>query len=114
AAVSGTEVTPSIQNNLGGFWRPDIAAAILSDPVRRQQHVQAIGDLVVARGYSGIDVDYEQLPATSRNDFSAFITSLAARLHGDGRQLSVAVGAKTNSNTTDAYDYDVIGANADT
>lgn len=117
AALSGTHVVPTLQNNIDGVWRGDVVAAIVEDPVRRAQHVTEIVDLVIARGYSGIDIDYERLPATSRDHYSAFIAELSQALRNQARRLSVAVHARTTTSSGSsgaaAHDYQVIGYWAD-
>lgn len=117
AALTGTHVTPTIQNYTNGEWRGDVVAAIVSDPARREQHINAIMDIVISRGYSGIDIDYESMPESVRDHFTSFIWELATRIHGAGRNLSVAVLARTETSSRSssrAYDYDKISAAADT
>src|SRR5688572_7001749 len=111
SALSGTHVTPTIQNYINGRWRGDVVAAIVSDPVRRQAHIDAIMTLVISRGYSGIDIDYESMPESVRDHFTAFIWGLATRIHQAGRSLSVAVLARTETSSRSssrAFDYEKI------
>ena len=61
----------------------------------RAAHIQTIFELVERMDYDGIDIDYEEFPLTTRDDFSAFVEDLAAQLHTNGRLLSIAVHAKT-------------------
>ncbi len=75
---------------------PTIANAspfAISDDVR-DQHIDAIVDLVERMDYDGIDIDYESFPLDTRDDFSLFIETLAGRLHANERLLSIAVHAK--------------------
>jgi len=48
----------------------------LSDPVKRQAHVQAIAQQVFAYNLDGIDIDYEAKYARTRDAFSAFLKEL--------------------------------------
>lgn len=74
----------------------DYAAVVelLSSPQRRARHIQYIVDEVLARNYDGIDIDYESLDPSMRDNFSAFIRDLAEALHSHGKMLTVAVHAK--------------------
>lgn len=93
--AAGLKVMPSIVDGNG----KGVMAAILADPAQRAAHVQAITNLVVAKGYDGIDIDYEVFaftdgraswPATKPNWIS-FVAELGAALHAQGKLLSVTV-----------------------
>ncbi len=96
---------------------PALAASVLGDPERRARHVAAILDTVRARGYDGIDVNYENMPADLRGAFTVFIRDLADLLHAEGRLLAVTLQPKTGEpgggNGSAALDYAAIGAVAD-
>jgi HAD superfamily hydrolase (TIGR01509 family) len=112
--AAGAKLVPSIVDVMpaGGM------AAVLADPVTRAAHVAAIGDLAAANGYDGVDIDYEKFafsdnratwPST-RPLWVDFITELGARLHADGRTLSVSVPYIKDDGRTDdsgywVYDY---------
>ncbi|MBI4934689.1 MAG: hypothetical protein HY828_12465 [Actinobacteria bacterium] len=93
--AAGLKVIPSIVDGNG----KGVMAGILADPAQRTAHVQTITNLVVAKGYDGIDIDYEVFaftdgrtswPATKPNWIS-FVTELGAALHAQGKLLSVTV-----------------------
>ena len=83
--AAGQLVMPSI---FAGHW------GYLSDELR-PEHVTNIVELVEARGYDGIDIDYEMFALQTRDVFSAFIAELSAALHANGRLLAVTVHAKS-------------------
>lgn len=74
-------------------------AAVLADPAARSAHVAQLAALVAARGYDGIELDYERFAfsdgtstwAATRPNWVAFITELAASLHAQGKLLALAV-----------------------
>jgi spore germination protein YaaH len=122
ASGSGAAIVPSIVDALpaGGM------AAILADPATRTQHVDAIAAFAKAGNYDGIDIDYERFAfsdlrdtwAATRPNWVAFITELGARLHADGRSLSVSVPPIYDAGRTDAsgywvYDYGAIAPHVD-
>lgn len=73
---------------------PAPVIALLSNPQRRAYHIQLIVDEVLARNYDGIDIDYEALGSSMREEYSVFIRDLADALHSQNKILTVAVHAK--------------------
>ncbi|MGB9752942.1 glycosyl hydrolase family 18 protein [Roseiflexus castenholzii] len=84
-------VIPTVHNVVTG---EDPVPGILRNPRLRSYHVQQIVDEVLTYGYDGIDIDYEFLSSSLRDDYSAFILELADALHAHGKLLTVAVHAK--------------------
>ena len=84
-------VLPTIHNVVNGV---DPVPAILSSADRRSQHVRNIVEEVLNNNYDGIDIDYEAIDSSLREQYSAFITELAKALHSQGKQLTIAVHAK--------------------
>jgi spore germination protein YaaH len=101
-------------------------AAVLEDPTSRARHVDALVRFASDGKYGGLDIDYEQFafnddrsdwPAI-RPNFVAFITELAARLHADGRQLTVSIppiydDGSPNDSGYWVYDYGAIAPHVD-
>src|SRR5438105_4392829 len=117
AAMTGTLVIPTIKNNAGGSFNGALVAALVSTASGRETHATALAQLVTNKALDGIDLDYEELPSTARDSFSAFVQLLASKLHASGKKLSVTVAAKTSvSQDWDGPggdDYAVLGAAAD-
>ncbi|MBI1257137.1 MAG: hypothetical protein GC204_06675 [Chloroflexi bacterium] len=74
----------------GNTWQ------MLSDPAVRASHIEQIVALADSMNYDGIDIDYESFPVATRDDFSDFIEKLSAKLHADGKLLTIAVHPKTD------------------
>jgi spore germination protein YaaH len=110
-------LVPSLANITDGKWTYQPVAHVLADPNLRHQHVEEIMNLVHRENYAGIDIDYENLKAVDRNNFSAFVAELGDRLHREHKTLSVAVFAKDSEAGYDqrnvAQDYAAIGRSAD-
>jgi spore germination protein len=118
AAMTGTQILPTIQNYLNGGFDDSVVIKIASNPALRETHANALTQLVVQNAFDGIDIDYESLPSTARNDFTALMQTLATKLHAAGKKLSVTVSAKTSDSETwegpGAQDWPALGAIADT
>ena len=117
AAMTGTQIIPTLQNVVSGSFNGAVAVTLLSTSTSREAHAQAVFNLVTTRAWDGIDIDYERVPTASRANFTAFINTLAAKLHGAGKKLSVTVYSKTsdaqNWDGPGAEDWPAIGAVAD-
>jgi spore germination protein len=87
----GVRLVPTVANAFDGSR----VTSMLSTSAKRNAHVNTLVNLVMAKGYDGIDVDYENMRATDRNHFTTFITQLGKALHAKGKVLDVAVYAKT-------------------
>lgn len=109
------DVLPTITNLRNGDWDPALVSGLLTDPAVRAQHISEIVDL--ARGYDGIDIDYESLGEADRGNYSAFLTDLGANLHARGKLLVSSVYTKTSEPGPDpqnqAQDYAAIAAACD-
>ena len=76
-----------------------VMAGILADPEQRSRHVDAIAGFAETTDVAGIDIDYEQFAfadgrdtwEATRPNWVAFVEELAARLHADGRTLTVSI-----------------------
>ena len=114
----GLPLVPTLANVDGqGNWTYPPVARILHDPVLMARHVAAIVGLVDSGHFAGIDIDYEELQASDRQDFTAFVTRLAGALHAQRKILSVALFAKASDAgygpRNVAQDYAAIGKVAD-
>ena len=101
-------------------------ATVLSDPIVRTAHVDAIRRFADNLEVDGIDIDYEQFafadsPSTwsvTRPNWVAFITELSEVLHNDGRTLSVSIPAVYDESVTGdpgywVYDHGAIAEHVD-
>ncbi len=113
----GIRVVPTVTNLRNGEWNSEIVRAMLHRPEAMRTHVRELVDLVVERGYDGIDVDYESLRANDRELFTTFLEDLGSQLHAAGKSLATAVHPKTSDEGYDqrnrAQDYRAIGAAVD-
>jgi spore germination protein YaaH len=107
----GIPVVPSITDGTGRL----VMAGILAGDATRAQHVEAIRQLVVSRGYDGIDLDYEGFAftdgrtswTTTRPNWVKFVGELADALHAHGKLLSVTVPPVWNGGASGYTVYDM-------
>jgi len=95
ARAQGLPVIPTIFDSTAA----GVMSGILANPTARDAHIQRIVDLAVAKGYDGIDLDYEvfafgntraQWPAITTN-WVTFVHDLSVQLHARGKLLSVTI-----------------------
>ncbi len=95
---------------------PGAIVALLQDPESQAAHINEIVALAQRFGFAGIDLSYRQIDLAYRDAFSAFATTLAGRLHADGRVLVLSIpmpivaGADAE---TFGYDWEALGRQAD-
>ena len=89
-------LVPTIANvDAQGNWAYPPVARILHNPVPDERGAfAAIVALADSGPFAGIDIDFQNLQAGDRQDFTAFVTRLAGALHAQGKILSVALFAK--------------------
>jgi spore germination protein YaaH len=73
-----------------GFDRPT-ASALLRNPRAQQRAVAYLAYLAKRDNYLGFQIDLEYIDPADKKLLSRFVASAAARLHRDGRLLSIAV-----------------------
>lgn len=105
-----------------GVYMADGAQALLADAAAREKTVDAIlteltrpYDLIGRNPYSGVTIDFEGLRGEqTRGSYTAFLTSLSAKLKAAGKTLYVAVQPVLMDGAYfDGFDYRAIGALAD-
>jgi spore germination protein YaaH len=114
---NGILVIPTVANIIDGVWNGALVSGIINDPVLSSVNIASLVNLAVDRGYDGIDLDYEDLPAADRAVFTAFVDRLAAALHAHEKLLTVNVYAKTAEPGSwagpQAQDWAALGSSAD-
>lgn len=115
------KVMPLVTN--GNFSRATYKA-FLSDPTKEAIAISALVQEAQTRGYVGWQFDFEQMDASDRDAYSAFVASTGSALHAAGLTLSVAVVARFSDTPADykstlwqdligVYDYDALASSTD-
>ncbi|MFA7394987.1 MAG: glycosyl hydrolase family 18 protein [Candidatus Paceibacterota bacterium] len=82
ARKQGVKVVPSIMWSDGAMMDK-----IFRNRNLREAHIKDIVDLVVTGKFDGIDIDYENKPASSYYGFAAFLRSLSLKLQARNKTL---------------------------
>jgi spore germination protein YaaH len=88
----------------------------LASPSARTNLINQIYENVLAFGYDGVNIDFEDIPPTNdnRNNLNAFMRELYGRLKPIRKTLSIALPAMTERSTWfAAFDYKTLGENSD-
>lgn len=122
AKSNGATIIPSIVDGNGA----GVMAGILADAEQRAAHIDALVEFAATGDFPGIDLDYEQFAFADdastwpsvRPNWVRFVSELAARLHGDGRTLTVTVppiydDGRTGDSGYWVYDHGAIAESAD-
>ena len=100
----------------GGF-SSQRAVEVLTGPALQDALVDQILATIAAKGYRGLDVDFEYIPGEQRTAYAAFIRRLRERLSPLGLSVVVALAPKTYAEQPgllyEAHDYALLGAAAD-
>ena len=93
------------------------AVMVLTDLALQNALIDQIMETISAKGYQGLDVDFEFIPGAQREEYAAFIRRLRERLSGSGLPVIVALAPKTYAGQPgllyEAHDYALLGAAAD-
>lgn len=93
------------------------AVMVLTDEAIQSRLVYQIEETIAAKGYQGLDVDFEYIPGSQREAYAAFIGRLQERLSAKGLPVIVALAPKTYAGQPgllyEAHDYGLLGAAAD-
>ena len=100
-----------------GNFSSELGQQLLGDPERQAALIQAVEETMLAKGYRGLDVDFEYLPGALAQAYAAFIGALRWRLAPYGYPVTVAVAPKVFGSQPgllyEGHDYPALGAAAD-
>lgn len=109
------ELIPVVYNynsDLGDFEQVGVHNMMMN-PIKRTQHLQDLENLLITHpNFAGIDIDYESLQASDRDNYSLFMEDLADIIHAENKLLTTAVHTKVGHGTwygPQAQDLERIG-----
>jgi spore germination protein len=102
-----------------GGWSEERVQAVIGSEEARTKHVEELLKLLTEKGFDGVNIDYESLNESQRDDFTQFIRVLSIVLHAEDKILAVALHPKTGegrpneANGSEAQDWEELGKYAD-
>lgn len=100
-----------------GAFSTQRASHLFRDQALQDQVLDSIIEIMLKKGYIGLDVDFEYIPKTEADAFHAFLRSARDRLHQSGLFLHVDLAPKSYAAQPgllyEGHDYNVIGSIAD-
>ena len=100
-----------------GEFSTERAALVLTDSAVQDELILEVFQVLRAKGYRGLDVDFEYLPASLAQPYAAFLHRLHRLLRSRGLFLWTALAPKSSASQTgilyEGHDYAAIGAAVD-
>lgn len=117
----GLRIMPLVTN---GKFSQSSAHAFLDDPAAQDRAIASLVAEAKANRFWGWQLDFEQMDASYRDRYSAFVQRFSQQLRAAGLEASVAVVAQISENPADytnnlwqkligVYDYRSLGQDAD-
>ncbi len=98
-----------ITNYQGGNFNANLAHTILSTNSVQENLISNLLNLLEEKGYDGVVVDFEHIPAEDRQLYNAFLRKVTAALHAENYIVASALAPKTYDITVGpwhgAHDY---------
>ncbi len=107
----------SITNFTATEQGSNLAHKILSDQVMREKVLNNVLKVMDAKGYKGLNIDFEGVLAADRENYNTFLQLAVDKLHPKGYFVSTALAPKTSATQGgllyEAHDYPAHGRIAD-
>ncbi|WP_141433199.1 LysM peptidoglycan-binding domain-containing protein [Bacillus sp. 03113] len=91
----------------------DLAAAILRNPSRQETLITNILNTIKAKGYTGLNIDFEYVYPQDRENYNSFLRRVVSRLRPEGLSVSTALAPKISADQKgllyEAHDYKTQG-----
>jgi len=86
--------------NIGedGSFSSDIARSVLNNPAYQERLLRQCVVVMREKGYTGLDVDFEYVPADAKEGLNAFLARARSWMHDEGWLLCSAIESKTSDN----------------
>lgn len=100
-----------------GTFSNELASTILNNEVVQNNLIDNILENLKAKGYYGLDVDFEYILPEDRENYVEFIKKLSAKLNPEGFPVFTALAPKISSDQKgllyEAHDYPALGEVSD-
>ncbi|MBX6351861.1 MAG: LysM peptidoglycan-binding domain-containing protein [Thermoflavifilum sp.] len=113
ARRQGIQPLMTVTNFDGNRFNTELAHTLLSNRSLRERLISNILDMLRARGFAGVNVDFEHMRPGDRFLYNQFIRELGERVRPAGYSISIAMGPKTSDmpqgTWMGAFDYRTLG-----
>lgn len=100
-----------------GRFNNQLISSVINNQQYTENIIQNLLDLMRAKGYQGIDIDFEYILGKDRDAFTTFVSRVAEAMRAAGFHTSVALAPKTSSEQQgllyEGKDYRALGEVAD-
>lgn len=103
AQTGGVKTLAVVTNIQGTNFNRETISTMLRSRSARQKAVNGILNLLKERGYSGVNIDFEGVPARDRLYLTAFFRELATALRPHNFLVTAALPAKTEATENSAW-----------
>ncbi len=90
-----------------------LAKSVIGDETLKNQIIHNLSRVLSFYGFSGVNIDFENVAAADRDLFSGFIRSIQQALGPEGYRVTLTVPPKNSDASYEAYDYEALGRWAD-
>ncbi|WP_172797561.1 glycosyltransferase [Bacillus sp. FJAT-27445] len=94
------KITPLIHNIQDGKWNQETINTLLNSPGERMKLIKNLHNQIKKNHFDGINIDFENLDKSTRDELTQFMKELYEVFHADGLTVSMDVPA-----ANEAYDY---------
>ncbi|HBF36934.1 MAG TPA: glycoside hydrolase family 18 [Firmicutes bacterium] len=109
AHSAGADTLALVNNINGSNFNSNTVHHMLSNSAARSRAVNGITRMLIEKGYQGVNIDFENVPARDRYYLNAFFNELSAELRPRHLLITASVPAKTyddrTSSQSGAFDY---------
>ena len=97
-----------------GVFNSYLASQLMQDPTLQDKVLDNVVSTIEAKGYVGLDIDFEYIPPEDREGYIAFVERAAARLNPLGYIVHVDLAPKSSSSQSgllyESHDYGALGS----
>ncbi|HEX4504349.1 MAG TPA: glycosyl hydrolase family 18 protein [Alphaproteobacteria bacterium] len=117
AHAHGMQTFAVISNYGATDFSPAIVHALLNDQAAVKDFIVNVLKLLSAHGYTGVNIDFEAIPAKDRAAYTRFVQALYKSVHAAGKRVMLSIPAMERDDPGDdwsgAYDLAVIAKATD-
>lgn len=101
-----------------GNFSSEHASMLFQNPTLQDKVLDRITEVMQQKGYLGLDIDFEYIPAADRAGYIAFVEKATEQMHRYGFFVNTDLAPKVSADQPgllyEAHDYGAIGAASDT